>query len=411
MSPRRTRDESRRPAAGALWLLAVLAVLAAGGLVWAGSALSPTAAQAATSKKAAKKVKKSTPASLTAAVKATNVTATTAKITATGTVKLPSSLKNTAKNRKKVTVRLQLSDAAKKTETRYGSLTKRRGYTITRSGTTLRGTLTAKLQVRVSGKASGKAVTKTVAVKVAGGSGTGTTPGATTPGTTPGATNPVPADAQKLVGLFRLDPGVRDQTTGKHSGSYFRMGYRAGGDPSEPFQWILNATSRSSDPSYTLLRPGSDGGLATGRYQQPATPLYDDSGVLTQNIAQRELFFGQYFTVFTTDRRLEAGGESFVFPGGAAVPGGAPVPEIFYKDGKLYGQATAFVANWAQTGIFAQGSPKFDGSLPGDTKPVEGTYDPATRRYTIHWSSEIVSGPFGGKTGFWYLSGTFEPAP
>lgn len=339
-------------------------------------------------------------ASLTAAApKVTGVTETSAKLRVSGTVKLPSNLANTARNRNKVRVAVTLQDTKRKKQSFTAKIDAKRKYAITKA-TTLRGALTVKVQARVSGKPSGKAVTKKVTVKPAG--PTNGSPGGGSGATT--TTAPVPADAERLVGLFRLDPGVRDPATGQHSGSYFRMGFRSTSDPNSSFAWILNHTSRSSDPSFTLLRPGSDGGLITGRHQEPSDPLYDDSGVLTQSIAQRELFFGQYFTVFTTARELRYNGD-------VAVPAGSPVPEIFYKDGRLYGQTTAFTANWSQTGIFAQGSPKADGSLPGDTKPVEGTYDPATRRYSLHWASQIVGGPFGGKTGLWYLSGTFEPTP
>lgn len=375
------RLPAERLAAGALVLLAALLL----SLVSAGGALAA----------------KPRAASLTvASPKITGVTETSAKLRVSGTVKLPSNLANTAKNRSKVRVAVTLQDAKRKKQSFTAKVDAKRKYSVTRT-TKLRGTLKVGVRVRVSGKPSGKAVTKTVAVKVAGsvaGAPSGGGPG-TTGGSPSGDAAAVPAGAEKLVGLFRLDAG-KDYASGKIEGTYFRMGgvNLSTGEVS----WLPNSSSRARNNTFTLLSPGSDGGLRTDRYQAPVVPHYDDTGVLTQSIVQRELFFGSYFTVFTQDYDWQTFGET-------GVRRETPIPEIFSKDGKLTGQTAAWTANWNKGGLFAQGTPKSDGTLPRSTTPLTGSYDPVTKRFLLEWQSLIVGGPFNGFFGYWHLEGTFEP--
>ena len=63
-------------------------------------------------------------------------------------------------------------------------------------------------------------------------------------------------------------------------------------------------------------------------------------------------------------------------------------------------------AEWNRQ-YFNQGSPKPDGSKPGITSPVTGTFDAKTRAFTLEWTSSIVGGPFNGFTGQWHLEGTY----
>jgi hypothetical protein len=76
--------------------------------------------------------------------------------------------------------------------------------------------------------------------------------------------------------------------------------------------------------------------------------------------------------------------------------------------GKLSGDLAAFDATWNKQ-AFNQGSPKPDGSRPGNTGAVSGTYDAATGAYSLTWTSQIVGGPFNSFTGYWHLEGTFVP--
>ena len=78
------------------------------------------------------------------------------------------------------------------------------------------------------------------------------------------------------------------------------------------------------------------------------------------------------------------------------------------SDGRLSGQLQAFSASWNKQ-FFNQGSPKPDGSTPGLTSLITGTYDADTKAYTLEWTSQIVGGPFNKFSGFWHLEGVFEP--
>ncbi|MDQ2649855.1 MAG: hypothetical protein M3Z03_09890 [Actinomycetota bacterium] len=195
----------------------------------------------------------------------------------------------------------------------------------------------------------------------------------------------------ELVGTFVIDPG---SCQGAPSGSYFRM-ILPSGTATGPF--IENQDSSCGDKTYTLFTPGADGGLVSGGYQPAPDPGFDGDGNSTANrIIQPVKFFGKRFSVSTNPTDLQVG---------QAVP--APV---LRADGStISGDLTAFDATWNRE-AFNQGAPKPGGGSPGNTKAVGGTYDAATGRFTLTWSSQIVSGPFDNFTGQWHLEGTFRPA-
>ena len=200
--------------------------------------------------------------------------------------------------------------------------------------------------------------------------------------------------AEQLVGLFRLAPG--DCTAaGVTSGSSFRMinpGGKAGEGP-----YISNGDSPCGDKTYSPMFAGSDGGLRTGAYQPEVAPPFDAGGNgVTESIAKGVPFFAVRFAVATNEKDPQTGGK-------------APMPTIEVKDGKLSGNISAFAASWNNQ-HFNQGAPKPDGSMPGLTLIPTGTYDQATKKFSLEWSSQIVGGPFNNFTGVWHFEGTFEKA-
>ncbi len=201
------------------------------------------------------------------------------------------------------------------------------------------------------------------------------------------------AGGEDLKGLFRLD--AASCGGGAPSGTYFRM-IQPGGTPNGPF--IENNSSACADRTYTDLQPGKDGGLSTVSHQPHPDPAFDASGNgVNDRITMPKGFFGKNFATATnpTDPQTSAA---------------APVPTVTHDGaGKLSGNLSAFAAAYGGQ-HFNQGSPKPDGSNPGLTSGPAGTYDAATRRYTLEWSSTIVGGPFNNFTGRWHLEGTFEPA-
>lgn len=203
-----------------------------------------------------------------------------------------------------------------------------------------------------------------------------------------------PSGPQELVGLFKVDAGTCTDA-GVTAGSYFRMVQAAGTLADGPF--ITNGDSTCGDTTWNVLLPGTDGGLRTGAYQPLPDPVFDAAGNAgAQAIVEPVKFFAVDFGVATneTDPQTEAS---------------TSTPTISVENGTLTGDLSAFAAAWNNQ-QFNQGSPKPDGTMPGNTSEVTGTYDDATQHYTLDWTSEITGGPFNTFTGVWHLEGTFEAA-
>lgn len=196
----------------------------------------------------------------------------------------------------------------------------------------------------------------------------------------------------KLVGLFKIT--AASCVSGKPTGSYFRMVQSTGTLAAGPF--MSNADSSCADKTYSGLVPGTDGGLTTGSYQpQPDPPFDAAKNGLANKIVQPTKFFAVAFAVSTNEKDPETS---------VAVP---PPSITADASGALTGNVSA--VSVAYSGLqFNQGAPKPDGSHPGSTKDLSGTYDPATGAFTMEWSSQIVGGAFDGFTGVWHLEGTFE---
>jgi hypothetical protein len=194
-----------------------------------------------------------------------------------------------------------------------------------------------------------------------------------------------------LVGTFRLTPGACSSGL---SGSYFRM-ILPSGNASGPF--FANKDSACADQTVTPLAPGSDGGLVTGTHQPAPDPGFDGKGnSLAARVIRPVSFVGVRFSASTNAKDLQTGEAT-------------RVPELHQDGGRLGGDLSAFDATWNKQS-FNQGAPKPNGALPGNTSAPSGTFDAATGRYTLTWTSQIVGGPFDKFTGLWHLEGTFVPA-
>lgn len=198
----------------------------------------------------------------------------------------------------------------------------------------------------------------------------------------------VAAQSSALSGLFAIRKGVC-ASAGVTSGGYFRM-YDPGGS------LVTNGSSPCGDKTFTALSPGSDGGISTLGYQPHPTPEFDGSGNGTNNkITRPEAFYGTRFSTATNARDPQT-------------TTNVPAPKILQDGaGKLSGDVRAFAAAW-QNQHFNQGAPKPDGSSPGGTAALTGTFDQASRAFTIEWKSHIVGGPFNNFTGLWHFEGTFQ---
>jgi hypothetical protein len=192
-----------------------------------------------------------------------------------------------------------------------------------------------------------------------------------------------------LVGTFTVTAG--SCSGGSVSGSYFRM-ILQGGNANGPY--LSNSDSSCSDQSYTPMSPGTDGGLQTGVYQPQPSPPFDSNG---NSLAGRIIAPANFYGV-----RYGASTQSVDPQTGLTVP----PPQITANGSSLSGSLQAVSVSWNNQ-YFNQGSPKPDGTDPGNTTPVAGTYDPSTGDYTLQWTSQVVGGPFNGFSGLWHLTGRF----
>jgi hypothetical protein len=202
------------------------------------------------------------------------------------------------------------------------------------------------------------------------------------------------AKAKPLVGTFKLDAGACSGSTA--TGSYFRMVLAGGTADAGPY-FPDPDSECATDKTYILVKPGTDGGLITGKYQTAPTPGFDAQGnSLSNKIIQPQGFTAINFGVSSNKSELQT-------------KSSVPKPSIKVKGGKLTGDVSAITGSWNNQD-FSQGAPKPDGSSPGNTAPVTGTYDAKTKHFVITWVSQIAGGPFNDFAGVWHLEGTFTPA-
>jgi hypothetical protein len=205
-------------------------------------------------------------------------------------------------------------------------------------------------------------------------------------------TVPESAGAASLVGTLRLIAGSCSGST--VTGTYLRM-ILPSGNPSGPY--MSNSDSTCHDQSYTPLAPGSDGGLAVGQYQPQPSPPFDAKGnALADRITAPATFYGTAFATSTNRVDPQTGRQ-------------VPAPQLTVSGSSLSADLRSFAVTWNNQ-YFNQGSPKPDGSEPGNTRTASGTYNPATHAFTLNWTSQVVGGPFDKFTGQWHLQGTFVPA-
>jgi hypothetical protein len=195
---------------------------------------------------------------------------------------------------------------------------------------------------------------------------------------------PQAASSSTLNGTFRLTPGTF--SGGKPHGTYFRMIFSGGRG------FMPNPDSRSRNKTYTLGRPGRDGGLATGRFQgHPSPPFSSHGNALANRIIKPENYTSIAFSVATL--KVDPQSKKTVSVTSARVSGR-----------RLTVNVPGFTAEWNKQ-YFNQGAPKPDGS----GSPATGTYNAKTKRYVLTWTSKIHGGAFNGFSGYWHLEGTFSP--
>jgi len=196
-----------------------------------------------------------------------------------------------------------------------------------------------------------------------------------------------------LVGTFRLTAGSCSGPS--VTGTYFQM-IQPGGTLAAG-KYFENPDSPCANKSYTSGVPGRNGGLVTGSYQPNPVPAFSKTlSALADEILAPQSFTEIDFAISTNPRDPQTGLK-------------VPAPEVYDSNGRLSGQIEAWSAAWNDQ-YFNQGSPKPNGTSPGLTSPLTGTYDASTHAFVLTWASQVVGGPFNGFTGYWHLQGTFAPS-
>lgn len=184
-----------------------------------------------------------------------------------------------------------------------------------------------------------------------------------------------------LVGTFKITAGGTKTTV--PTGSYFRMLYPKATLNGSDSNYFSNPSSKAKDKTYTLLSPGTDGGLKTGAFEPAPSPAFDKSGnALAHDIIKPVPFDDINFSVETESPD-------------PVTHKSVAKPSITDTSGALSGNVEAWSASWNKL-YFDQGSTS-----------LKGTYNSATGAYKLTWTSKIVGGPFAGFTGQWVLTGTF----
>jgi hypothetical protein len=195
-----------------------------------------------------------------------------------------------------------------------------------------------------------------------------------------------------LSGTLALTAGKQVKTHGKttYTGTYFRMIEPGGTD-----KYFSNPSSRATDQTYTLLRPGTESGLELGKFQPGPNPAFSSSGgALAKEITRPTPFASINFSISTAATDAQSARK-------------VPAPSLDLIGSKITGNLSAWTAEWNKI-YFNQGAPKPGGTFPGETQPVTGTYDKKTKAFTIIWYSAIIGGPFSGFTGYWHLQGKLK---
>jgi hypothetical protein len=194
------------------------------------------------------------------------------------------------------------------------------------------------------------------------------------------------AGGHALNGTFKLTPG--SYSGGKAHGTWFRMIISGS---AKKKAYLPNPDSKSKDKTYTLGRPGTDGGLATGRFQPSPSPAFGAKGnALASKIIKPQPFTAINFSVATL--KVDPQSKKTVAVTSASVNGR-----------KLTVRMPGYTAQWNGQS-FNQGAPKPDGSGSVAT----GTYNAKTKHFVLTWTSKISGGPFNGYSGYWHLEGTFK---
>lgn len=198
----------------------------------------------------------------------------------------------------------------------------------------------------------------------------------------------------RLIGLFKLTPGQCTTAQAKPTGSYL-IAISAAENHA-----VTNKRGGCTNPAYTPLNPGSDGGLVTGAFQTEATPAFDARRDATASRIVTPVSFGHFKFGLSTNPRDEqdAPGGKPTFPAPVAIDTKGALAIDLRSLVLLYaGKANSTCKQSSGLGCWELGS-----------KSASGTYDATTHQFVVDWFSGESFVPNGDSVEV-HLEGTFVP--
>lgn len=211
-----------------------------------------------------------------------------------------------------------------------------------------------------------------------------------------GGGHPAAAPAPtRLTGLFKLAPGRCTSATAKPTGSYLIV------ISASQNKAVRNSRGGCVNKNFTVLRPGTDGGLITGRFQAAPTPLFDARRNSRAGAIIKPVRFGPFRLGFATDAHDEqdavGSAPAYVAPI-ATVSGKALTVDLRSLVISYGGQPNSTCASGYGIGCWELGS-----------RSASGSYDPITHRFVIDWFTGESFTPKGDSIEV-RLAGRFVPS-
>jgi hypothetical protein len=196
------------------------------------------------------------------------------------------------------------------------------------------------------------------------------------------------------AGLFAPTAGSCTTSDARPSGSYLIV-ISAAADKA-----VKNPKSRCANHDYTPLRPGTDGGLALGRFQSLPNPVFDAKRNSTAGKVFAPVDFGAFAIGFATTPRDEQDA-----PSGAPT---YPVPAATVSGSTLNVDLRSLVVTYAGPPNSTCRQSSGLGCWELGSRSATGTYDAATRHFVLDWFAGQSFTPKGDSVEV-HLEGTFVP--
>jgi hypothetical protein len=202
------------------------------------------------------------------------------------------------------------------------------------------------------------------------------------------------APSTKLNGVFHIAAGVCPAGTGAPTGSYLVV------IAASANKAVKNSRSTCTNKGYTLLRPGTDGGLVTGEFQDITGVTFDRQGNSRADRIITPTRFDRLRLGFATNTRDEqdAASGAPAFPRPAAIVSGTALRVDLRSLVVSYGgNANTTCATSFGLGCWELGS-----------ENATGTYNRTNGHYSISWFAGESFTQKGDSIEV-HLAGTFVP--